>query len=753
MDLYTLRYSQSKQTRMNTEYLPLSKLLQIMRATGQAFLQRNRCYSVYLLSVLGVLIILDSWNPVSGTSITERFHGRLWLIIGTGLLYLAFIIQGKQGIAPRPLWFERFRHRAPMPYWILIFYSGPLFILLGFWANPTYHFVGWRPPVESWLPNYYQLALFLSAISLWILGFMRKGDPTRIIQRIGRSLKHDYREWVLVISLMAIALGVRIYRLDSSIPVMISDETAYLSAAQRILIGEEHLTIASDMHRGDLFLGAYFISIIIDNFGASLFTGRLLVTLVGALAIPGVYMMGRKIFNWQAGLLAAMFLITQPLHMHFSRIAMYDIYDPTFCIFAVLLIWDGMERGGYWKFALAGALIGVSLYFYAGAKLWVILLPAWFGLMALRQPRVMLSHWFNIVIIVVTVLLILFPIAAHFTVHNLSPLGHAQSMSRGTQTGGVLSMFEGWTAKSFVFDALSPSVRAFVDKGDITRHFEPIGKVAINLRWALLAFAIGIAYYLRHALNNGLLFLMLWIGGTVIFGGALMDATPGFSRYVTATLPMAIIAGVGISAFFYNFRELLPAKQQAFTVVPAVALLLVVNYHDLRYVYEALPRNWIENMGTQRLVNAAVIEDAYAMRQQGHKIYFMTNQRTDHFRLHEAYLYICPDCIYRELDSSWVKPSQINPDWVTEIWLLSLKIDREAYIYVFPHRNDPYDLTKPLSPQSRIHLILEAYPDAEITRFNSDVYNTERHFPLYTRVKIPADAVYCPPGAPCRNEP
>ncbi len=713
----------------------------------QKFYQNNRHNLVYILGFIGMVIILGAWNPVVGVPREQKFNGRLWLMIGVGVLYLGFLVKGKLGTLPRPLNFI-FATSTPLRYWTLAFMGAVLFILIGFWANPIYRFGGWRPPMTSQLAPYYQLALFFLGIMLWVGGFLREGDLGRIRQRIAASWKNHRWEWGLVIGLTLAALAVRLYKLASSIPVMISDETAYLAATRFVMEGRP-VTLASDMHNGDLYLGAFLISVVNQVLGSTLFTGRLLVALVGALAMPGVYLMARKLLNWQAGLLAVLFLLGQPLHMHFSRIAMYDIYDPTFGIFAALLIWDGMERGGHWKFALAGVLVGISLYFYAGAKLWVVLIPAWLVFVGLRKPRLVLSHWLHIVIIALSIFLVLFPMIAHFTAYDMDPFGHAEAMGRGTE-GGILHIFDNWTANTFIFEALSPAVRAFIDRGDVTGHFELQGRAALNLRWALLAFAIGIAYYLRFPLHEGFVFLMLWLGLTVILGGALMESTPGFSRYVTATLPMAVLAGVGVSALFYNFKELLPSPYQHAVMLPALAMLLVVTSQDLRYVYNNLPENWHDNMANVRFVNNAVGTDAAEKVREGKQVYFVLSGNVDYARLVETFTYHCGLCDFNELNLNLF--TTFDSHWAVEVWLPTIVSDEEdVYLFVLRESNDPYDITQPFASRSPVPVIQTAYPEAEITRYNSSRYDIKRQIPLYTLVKIPAGAAHCPVGAACRK--
>jgi hypothetical protein len=697
----------------------------------------------YILLLVGLVVVLTAWrlanpfeeeDPVAAQSL---FEARVQLVLGMLIVGTSVWLLARQPMpqsSPKPFDFPFVKEPVsyPFTFWVISGIGAALIILLAFWSNPSFKFLGLRPSFKVELSNYAQLAMFLGGIFLWVVGFLYPGEQRRIFRRLHASLRDYPYEWLLVIVLTLIAFGLRLYRLDTAIPVMVSDESAYMFAGRYVVDGEP-ANIALDMHFGDLFLGGYLNALVFEAFGLSLFTGRVLVTIVGALAIPWVYLIARRLFNWKAAWLACLLLLTQPLHMHFSRIALYDIYDPTFCALAILLIWDGMERGGRWKFALAGALIGVSQYYYAGARLWLLLIPAWLFVMGLRYPRRILSYWPYYLILAATVMLVLFPMAAHFEATSVSPFQHAANMSHGEgELGGAFDI-----APEQFFKSMSLSIRAYIDYGDATRHYDPSGKTQLNLRWALLAFVLGLVISLRYALNPGIMLMHMWMGMMLVLGGGLLRDTPGFSRYVTAMLPMATLAGIGVMWVLSYVQLWAVPRFKPLVLLIGVFLMFRINIADFHYFQSVHPTNFMADMLPNRVINDAIAKDAAEVQRNGYVPVFVFNSNgltSDRQRLLQIYQYYCGiHCPYEEIVLS--PTEEITPEW-----LAGLTDPQGTYVFVLPGREEPYDGS--ITPGSPTDLIQQAYPEVTVEQFNSERYRRPTLVRLYTRIWIPSGAVF-----------
>ncbi len=113
-------------------------------------------------------------------------------------------------------------------------------------------------------------------------------------------------------------------------------------------------------------------------FGPGPLAARFTAAAFGLLGVVAIFFLGRAIAGPVVGLFAALFLAVVPWHVHFSRIAFELISFPAlFTIGAVGLIafLDGRR-----SLAWAAAVLGLSLYTYVPAKLFVPLFVASFAL-------------------------------------------------------------------------------------------------------------------------------------------------------------------------------------------------------------------------------------------------------------------------------------------------------------------------------------------------------------------------------------
>lgn len=92
--------------------------------------------------------------------------------------------------------------------------------------------------------------------------------------------------------------------------------------------------------------------------------GRALTAVLGALTVPLLYLLGRRMFDWRAGLLAALALALSAYHVQHSHFITTDVPTGVWVTLALLGAW-GVATGGRWRaYLLAGAATGLA----AGTK-------------------------------------------------------------------------------------------------------------------------------------------------------------------------------------------------------------------------------------------------------------------------------------------------------------------------------------------------------------------------------------------------
>jgi 4-amino-4-deoxy-L-arabinose transferase-like glycosyltransferase len=120
----------------------------------------------------------------------------------------------------------------------------------------------------------------------------------------------------------------------------------------------------------------YLVKLFMAVFGYSIAGVRSSSVLAGTLAIAATYACVAVYQNRRAALMAAILMATYHYHIHWSRLALNNIWD-TVWIPAMLAAygwgWKNRNSAGA---ALAGAALGFSQYFYQGGRVGLVLLLA-----------------------------------------------------------------------------------------------------------------------------------------------------------------------------------------------------------------------------------------------------------------------------------------------------------------------------------------------------------------------------------------
>lgn len=124
--------------------------------------------------------------------------------------------------------------------------------------------------------------------------------------------------------------------------------------------------------------------------------GRVAAALAGAATLPAVYALGDRLHGRAAGLLAALLLAFNPLHVQHAHVIMPDVPSALLVALALLPTLRIAERGAWRDYALAGLLGGLA----AGVKhhAAIVALPIvvahglhWRSRLVARLPRLLLA--------------------------------------------------------------------------------------------------------------------------------------------------------------------------------------------------------------------------------------------------------------------------------------------------------------------------------------------------------------------------
>lgn len=404
-------------------------------------------------------------------------------------------------------------------------------------------------PALDGLNLHTQHALFVFGIAAVVWGLGRGAWPSR--PRGGAA-------WG-IIGAAAFALALNVFRLGTATHHM-PDEWIFVSEIVNVHENHPFLNLVSH-YAASPWLYVYWEWIGAALTGGGLFGARFISAVMGAGVVAAVGMLAYEWFDAphpdrrvSAGVLAAWIAAALPAQIHFSRMALYGIADPMFGLFAVALLMRGFRTGERGSFALAGACLGLTQYFYEAGKL---LIPA---ALIVWLPVALVVIWRGARKLPLRGLLITAGLA--LTIGALPWLvarANAAPVLTRLEAGGFMTNAEASTGTKITL-ALT------------------------NVDESMLTFTTNSDPYWSPYFHGEQGMIPVWLLPLFAFGLMVMGARP-FS--VTNTLPLAWIFGAVLGVSFMNN----PNTARLYLMVPVAAIVMAVALiHALRWA--RLPERW-----------------------------------------------------------------------------------------------------------------------------------------------------------------
>ena len=179
--------------------------------------------------------------------------------------------------------------------------------------------------------------------------------------------------WAALGAILLFALLIRLYNLDGFPPGLWFDEADNIDQARIIADNPDRTPLyVSSNNLPSFFLLP--IALIVKFAGISITTARLAAVAFGVAGALVMFLMVRHMAGTAMGLVAAFLTAVMRWDIIWSRIGMHGITAPFFAALTAWLTYRAVSNGRKFDFALAGAALGLGMWYYAAFRLFPLVI-------------------------------------------------------------------------------------------------------------------------------------------------------------------------------------------------------------------------------------------------------------------------------------------------------------------------------------------------------------------------------------------
>ena len=605
------------------------------------------------------------WQRLSQTQAvsSEAIRGPITLLLMISLLLI---------------WLSQILYRRVPPHqtkWlvVLIGIGASLFIFAGQTAVRQHLFsfvveIGHKVcryfQIEKW-----QLVLFLTAPLFVMITILAAGDKLLAIHALSANFA-----WLLVIGFVIVGA----YRKEAATQLsrweiwLLAFLFVLALAARGLLTAEFPATFSGDegsaglvavqFYEGKIdnwfvtgwfsFPSFYFAiqSIGIHLWGQTVQAARLISVFVGGLAVIATYWMTRKMFDRVTAVFAASYLAVSHYHIHFSRIALNNVWDSFFGAVAIFGFWDGWQNGRRMSYVWCGVSLGIGMYFYVSIRVLPLIFLIWAIVAFIRHRQQFIQRFPDMLIAALSATLIALPLGVHF---YKFPDQFSAPLNRVTIFGPWLEAEmarTGFTQFEIIAKQMWLGVLGYTYQ-PLRLFYEP--GVPLLLTGAATLFLIGIVWGI---LNFDLRYLLLTLPmlATVISNG-LSQSPPASQRFILATPMVAVFVAIPLGFMASRFETFWPQRKWIAYLLTGL-IMVGISYQDIEFYFFQAPEKYI--FGGVNTLIATEVADYLEASSEEERVYFFGFPRMGYFSL-STIPYLVPDVVAVDV----VQPLDEAPIW------------------------------------------------------------------------------------------
>lgn len=521
---------------------------------------------------------------------------------------------------------------------------------------------------------------FWLVIAIWIFGillaFLGSWKITEAVPRISKKTIFT------AILLFILSAAIRAVAAGKIPPLLNGDEaSAGLNAVQFVEGKTNNIFGVGWFSFPSLYYALQSISIRL--LGRTTFALRITSALIGGLTVSAVYLVGKRIFSEQAGLLSALFLAGSHIHNHFSRIGLNNIWDAFWYVVVLGMLVYGWRSHRRLPFLLAGIGLGFSQYFYVSSRFLLVLVPILVLLMTLIDRKSWKANRLSLLYLFVLFLVIAFPLIWFYLQDKgfynfLAPFNRVGLLDGWLEQEAAIVGKPGW---QILAKQLYTSARTFISVP--VQVWYP-AEVPILRPVSAVLFLCGLILLLFQLRRPAALMLYLWIGFFILAGGFSVPVSSA-QRYVAVIPACALVIGFCLDECIRITNRVLPDRNKLL-YIGSILLIIGIGISDLNYYFfKYTPHS---QLGGQNTLVAARLAD-YLKKQEPMQVAFFGDGRMGYYSISST-AFLAPQIEGLDFNEPW--GSADNPT-----------ITSEKVIFVFlPEEEDNLNLVRKDYPNGQL---------------------------------------------------
>ena len=422
------------------------------------------------------------------------------------------------------------------------------------------------------------LILWISAISLSIYALW---DRKQLAEGLYPFREVAKWEVVALAGLFLFALLLRVINLVDHPFVLSGSEASIGLDAWGVVSGQIRNPFATSWLSNPT-LPFYFLAIPLRIFGRTVGAIRLLSPLGGALGVVALYLVGRWLWGPAVALVAALLLAGSHLHIHYSRIGLTNIWDPLLTLLAIGFIYIAWKQNSRTLWLLAGLATGLNAYLFTSSHILPIILLGILVATAFKRGAI-LEQMGNILSAAAIALVVALPQIIYYL--KFPEIYWERARSLGILQGNWLleeSIRTGQSTAEILVGQFWKGLMAFNFGIDTSNNY--FSANTLLLLWSSILLTIGLALAIVRVRQFRFTLLLVWLGATLLFAGALLVNPPSSHRLLLATPAVYLLIAVALTwmvSKLFNYLNL----NQKYLVPTLMIFAFVLIIGDLSFYF------------------------------------------------------------------------------------------------------------------------------------------------------------------------